>query len=90
MLLRLGFRKVRTFVDVPAGTVTEIDKHGNFSLIEVTNDGDEPVEFHVNDFTHQGHSGDMIPIPAKTTRVIPLVVYNFHATGIVTVVAYGH
>ena len=47
------------------------------------------VKFHVNDFTDQGHKGAGIPIPPNSTRAIPLTVYKFTATDVVTVIAYG-
>lgn len=81
-----GFRKVRVFTDV---TEAEVDVHGNYVLLEVTNKGDTEVLFRPNHFPEQGHTSDAIPVEPGTTRRIPMTVYKFTATGQVTVVAYG-
>jgi hypothetical protein len=90
MATPIGLRKVKAFINVPANTEKIIDEHGNFGYIEVTNDTASAVDFLVNDYPEQGHQGTAIPIKANTTRPIPLTVYKFKATGVVTVVAYGY
>lgn len=77
---------MKVFKDVTEGV---IDYHGNYVLIEVTNDTASDVDFTINDFREQGHIGDTIPVKAGTTRQIPMAVYNFVASNTVTVVAYG-
>jgi hypothetical protein len=81
-----GLRDVRVLKDI-----TEADFE-RFSPVymEVTNNGAEDVEISLNDFSFQGHpASEGIPIKAGTTRNIPMRVYNFKATGAVTVVAYS-
>ena len=81
-----GYRKVRVFRET---TDAIVDMHGNFLYVEVTNNGSSEVDFMPNDFPEQGNVGVGIPIAPGTTRVIPMAVYKFTATGPVTVVAYG-
>lgn len=83
-----GFRDVQVFVGVTSGTVTSASQY-----IEVTNNGSTDVSIYLNDYPDQGHptkgmSNKGIPIKAGVTREIPMYVYNFTATGPVTVVAY--
>ena len=68
-------------------SVTEGDLNGVFQLLEVTNDGATDVDFTPNAMG-SGFMGDPIPVKAGTTRTIPLSVYNFKATGAITIVAY--
>lgn len=82
----LGLRKVKVFKAV---TEAIIDEHGNFGYIEVTNDTAVEVAFTVNHYPEHGRVGVAIPVKAGTTRTIPLAVYKFTASGVVTVVAYG-
>lgn len=85
-----GFRTVAVFKDVPANTATPIGvESGTVQLVEVTNKTASDVDFLVNDYPQGGITGVAIPILAGTTRQIPLQLYKFKATGVVTVVAYG-
>jgi hypothetical protein len=86
MATPMNMRKVRVFTDA---TEAIVDEHGNFGYVEVTNATGATVDFKVNDYPENGHKGVSIPIPAGTTRAIPLVVYKFTASSAVTVVAYG-
>ncbi len=80
-----GFRYHKTLSNVTSG-----DLGTQFLVVEVTNGGITDVLFYGNDFTEQGHPpGEGIPIVAGTTREIPLTIYNFKASGPVTVVAYA-
>lgn len=79
--------------DVNVVTGTSGILNGSNIYVEVTNSNLTDVIFYANDFPSQGHptNGDPtkgIPILAGTTRAIPMTVYNFTATGAVTVVAY--
>lgn len=86
----VGFRTVAVFKDVPASTEQVIGREqGNIVLAEVTNKTGVDIDFLVNDYPGQGSNGVSIPIPANSTRQIPLQLYKFKATGVVTVVAYG-
>lgn len=83
-----GFREVQVLSNVSNGKLNVAS-----SYIEVTNGGGSDVTIYVNDFPTNGHptNGDPskgILIKAGTTREIPMLVYNFVATGAVTVVAY--
>ena len=89
MATPIGLRKVMVFENVPANQEQIIDNRGNFGYLEVTNNNASEVKFHANDFTDQGHKGVGIPIPPNSTRAIPLTVYKFTATDVVTVIAYG-
>lgn len=89
MATPIGLRKVKVFKNVPANTEQVIDHSGVYSYIEVTNNTASEVDFIINDYPEQGHIGVGIPIPPNYTRAIPLNVYKFKATGVVTVVAYG-
>jgi hypothetical protein len=80
-----GFRTVQVLSNVTDGTL-----NGNTLLIEVTNPGGTDVTIRLNNFPEQGHpASDPIPVKAGSTREIPMRVYNFTASGAVTVVAYG-
>lgn len=86
----LGFRKVQVYENVTPGEVyIPDDLRGAFLYSEVTNDTDAEVKFIVNDNPQGGHPGVGIPIPAKSTRAVPVSLYSFRTTGVVTVVAYG-
>lgn len=65
-----------------------------YIYVEVTNNTGVDILFYPNDFPSQGHatSGDIkygIPIKVGTTREIPMTVYNYTASGVVTIVAYA-
>jgi hypothetical protein len=82
-----GFRSVMVIPDANAGELGT-----QYVLVEVTATTD--VIFYPNDFPTQGHptkgiTSCGIPIKGGTTRVIPMLVYNYTATGNVTVVAYA-
>lgn len=84
-----GCRTVKVLSNVTSGDIGT-----PFVSVEVTNSNATDVTLYVNHFPEQGHAtvGDPlqgIPIKAGTTREIPMIVYNFVATGAVTVVAYG-
>ncbi len=82
----VGFRSVKVLEDVSEGV---IDKSGAYPLVEVTNGGASDVKFFPNDFPEFGKPANYgIPIKAGQTRTIPMAVYNFTASGPVTVVAY--
>lgn len=81
-----GFRDVKSWPNV---TSIDLDKHGSFSYIEVTNPGNTNANIHVNDFPEQGHpASGPIPVLAGQTRPIPMTVYNLTSDQPVTVVAY--
>lgn len=87
MAMIAGLRKVRVFEGVTEAT---LDRHGSYIYLEVTNAGGSEVKFYPNDFEEQGHPATAgIPIAPGTTRTVPMTVYNFKASGAVTVVAYG-
>lgn len=80
----IGMRGVKVFKNVTSGKL-----HGNYIYAEVTNDGETDVEFFVNDFTEDGQPAtEGIPIAKKSTRIVPMYISNFSATGSVTVVVY--
>lgn len=81
-----GFRKVKVFEAVEEA---KVDRQGSFGYLEVTNAGAATAYFTPNDNPEQGYKGIGIPIPAGTTRHIPMTVYHFTSTAPVTVVAYG-
>lgn len=83
-----GFRLVKVLENVQSG---ELDRSGSYTYLEVSNLTGATVYFRPNRDVQQGHvpPAQSIPIPANSTRVIPMIVYNFTATGDVTVVAYG-
>ena len=85
MAYSIGFRTVKVLEEV---TEADLDQSGAYVFLEVTNNGTSDVKFYVNDFAHQGVKEQGIPIKAGTTRVIPMQIYKFRATGPVTVVAY--
>jgi hypothetical protein len=90
MAYAVGFRKVQVYNSVPANTLTPVgSERGEYVLIEVTNATASTVNITLNDYPDQGHIGTAIPVPANTTRQIPVATYNFKADGVVTVVAYG-
>ena len=91
MATPLGLRTVSVFRDVPAATeVTFGRNQGNIVYSEVTNDTEATIDFVVNDFQENtGVTPQAIPIPAGVTRAIPMTLYKFKASGVVTVVAYG-
>ena len=79
-----GFRQHKTITGV-SGTLG-----AQYTTTEVTNSTGDDILFYVNDFPGGGHpASDGIPIKAGTTRIIPMIIYNFTSSGIVTVVAYG-
>jgi len=83
-----GCRNVQVLTSVSSGTL------GTPSMyVEVTNNNATDILIYINDYPDQGHptagvASQGIPIKAGTTREIPMYVYNFTATGAVTVVAY--
>lgn len=90
MATPLGLRLVKVFTAVPANTKTDINNSGSFLYHEVTNGTGAEIGFAVNDFSvENGVPAVTIPIPPNSTRAIPMSIYNFKATGIVTVVSYG-
>jgi hypothetical protein len=80
-----GFRDYKVITGT-SGTFG--NESGGFKYVEVTNDTAGTVNVSFNSYPDQGHNADAIPVKAGTTRNIPLAVYNFTATGSVTVVAY--
>lgn len=81
-----GLRAVKVLTNVTSGTLDAM----KVVYMEVTNSGAVDVTISVNDFTAQGHPpSEGIPVLAGTTREIPMEIFNFTATGAVTVVAYG-
>ena len=85
-----GIAGCRTVLVIPNANAGELGTQ--FIYVEVSADTD--VIFYPNDFPTQGHptKGVVscgIPIKAGTTREIPMLVYNYTATGNVTVVAYA-
>lgn len=90
MATPLGLRQVKVFEDQPADEVVIIDRHsGAFLYHEVTNDTASTVYLEVNHNPEGGHRGARIPIKSGTTRAIPLAIYTFKASGVVTIVSYG-
>lgn len=90
MATPLGLRQVKVFEDVPADEVVIIDNYrGAFLYHEVTNDTASTVYIEANHNPEGGHPGVKIPIKAGATRAIPLALYSFKPTGVVTVVSYG-
>jgi hypothetical protein len=82
-----GFRSYRT-INYTTGLVT-LDDKGSFLYAEVTNDGAEDITFSPNIYLKNGLAdGGGITIKAATTRIIPMSVYNFQATGACIVTAY--
>jgi hypothetical protein len=84
-----GCRSVLVLPAANAGTLGT-----QYIYVEVTNDTASDIIFYPNDFGSQGHPAaglvsQGIPIKAGTTREIPMAVYNYTATGNVTVVAYA-
>lgn len=91
MATPLGLRTAVVFKDVPANTEKSFTtyQHGSILYAEVTNKTASAVDFIVNDNPEGGRAGVAIPIEANSTRAIPIQLYKFKATGVVTVVAYG-
>jgi hypothetical protein len=91
MATPLGLRTVTVHKDVPANTeITFGRAQGNILYAEVTNKTASDIDFTVNHFPENvGTPAVAIPIPANTTRAIPMTLYRFKASGVVTVVAYG-
>jgi hypothetical protein len=90
MATPLGLRTVAVFKDTPANVEVVLGREqGNILYAEVTNKTASEVDFLVNDFPEGGIMGVAIPIPANSTRAIPIQLYNFKPAGVVTVVAYG-
>lgn len=86
----VGFRKAAVYNNVPASTYTPVEREdGSYLLVEVTNATASVINFTLNAYPMQGNAGDTIPIPANSTRQIPMALYNFQADGVVSVVAYG-
>lgn len=88
----IGFRQLKVFenVNVPANNPIVIDNlNGAYLYHEVTNDTAGTLYITVNDNPQGGHPGDKIPIKANTTRVIPMSIYTFSTSGVLTVVSYG-
>lgn len=89
MMFPTGFRKYVTINYTTPGQSQDIDPHGSAVYIEVTNAGGSDITFYPNIYPDQGLApGAGIPVKAGTTRVIPMMVLNFQATGNCTVVAY--
>jgi hypothetical protein len=83
-----GFREVQTFYSVTTGT---LDRQASY--VEVTNNGSTDIIFYPNDFPNSGHptanvASKGIPVKAETTREIPMLLFNFVASGPITLVAY--
>lgn len=91
MATPLGLRTVSVFRDVPAGTEIILGRgQGNILYAEVSNETASTIDFTVNDFPeNMGVKAQAIPIYAGTTRALPIQLYKFKASGVVTVVAYG-
>lgn len=90
MATPVGLRTVTVFRDTVANVEVVMGREqGNILYAEVTNKTASDVDFLVNDFPEGGIPGVSIPIPANSTRAIPLQLYNFKPAGVVTVVAYG-
>jgi hypothetical protein len=84
-MFSIGLRSYKVFENVTEGTLSS-----PAAVIEVTNEGTQEVKITLNDFTSSGHpSTEGIPIEAGAKRVvIPVLTYNFKATGPIDVVAY--
>jgi hypothetical protein len=91
MATPLGLRTVTVHKDVPANTEMVFGRQqGNILYTEVTNATAGVVDFTVNHFPENtGVPAVSIPILPSTTRAIPMTLYKYKASGVVTVVAYG-
>ncbi len=92
-MLNFGFRTHKVFVAARG----EFDTHGAYVYAEVTNNTGGDLIFYPNFYdTNGGYGTDAENIPASegitiktlATRNIPMQLYNFKASGTLTVVAY--
>jgi hypothetical protein len=95
MAIPYGLRKVKVFENVPANTLVQVDDffgQGGYGYLQVTNVNlTDTLKFTVNIGTGSDPIGKSIPIPMNDVPTdIPMVVLNFMATDVVTVVAYGN
>lgn len=86
MYFPTGFRTYTTFNYTTAGTLQTVDDKGSYIYAEVTA-GSTDITFSPNQYLGIPDGGGIL-IKANTTRIIPLILYNFTATGACTVVAY--
>lgn len=88
-MIPAGFRSHKTIANATEGKLSD---SGEYLLVEVTNAGDSDTNFYPNVTLPNGQpnpaGSDPIPILAKSTRQIPMAVYNFKSDAVVTVVAY--
>lgn len=86
-MIATGFRSyIRIDYTTPNQVVT-VDPSGACVLVEVTNSGGSNIDFFPNTDLPNSPSGG-ITVAQGTTRQIPMIVYNFRATGNCTVIAY--
>ena len=84
-----GMRLAKT-IEVKAGTVTPVGRHGEYGFLEVTNAGEADATLLLNNgFEHQGTYPSAVKIPAGSTRQVPVQAYNVTADADLTIVAYG-
>ena len=87
MFVFCGFQQVKVLAD---STGADLDLRSPYKLVEFTNKTADPINVTINDFSgsNGGKVNDTIPIPANSTRQVPMAVFCFKASAAVDVVAY--
>jgi hypothetical protein len=86
-MILAGFRSYKT-ISYTTGLIT-LDDKGSYIYAEVTNGGAADITFSPNIYPENGLAdGGGITVKVGTTRSIPMIIYNFQASGACTITAY--